>query len=54
MISFSPFGDFSQQMGTFIIDEADKDSPAPNWFIFFSMPSCPHCKALYGTWQQVA
>jgi len=54
MIAFSPFGDFSQKVGTFNIDEADKDSPAPNWLMFFSMPSCPHCKAIYGTWQQVA
>ncbi len=54
MIRFSPFGDFKQTDGIFDIETADKDSKAPNWFIFFSIASCFHCKAVYNEWQEYA
>lgn len=54
MINFSPFGDFEQTDGILDIETADKDSKAPNWFIFFSITTCFHCKAVYNDWQQFA
>ena len=51
----SPFGDYSvKEGGVFNVEEADYGAEATDWLLFFSMPTCPHCKTVYPTWKDVA